>query len=324
MESRGMRFFCSAIIMGPAMAIGAASADDAQDLNRDSKGLVTPHRHGPASIRRLHFDGTAEADNWAGYAIAAATPPAKPTDPTGVTVTSVTGSWVIPEATCSGKSSQYSSFWVGIDGWYSNTVEQIGTDSDCSSGTPSYYAWYEFYPEPSYYAGNLTNLAPGDIISASVTYNASSKNFTATISVNGGKPFSTTFAAGHGKNVPQLSSAEWIAEAPCCTKSGGYLPLANFGTASYGYDYTSITGTNYATVNGVTEPINYFLTDSPATWWATTMVNESYAIPPSAPDGLCPSAGCPTVPATDVMAVTSGLSSDPSSSFTVTWKSAGP
>jgi len=26
------------------------------------------------------------------------------------------------------------------------------------------------------------------------------------------------------------SSAEWIAEAPCCTSSGGILPLADFGT----------------------------------------------------------------------------------------------
>ena len=26
------------------------------------------------------------------------------------------------------------------------------------------------------------------------------------------------------------SSAEWIAEAPCCTSSGGVLPLAKFGT----------------------------------------------------------------------------------------------
>jgi hypothetical protein len=37
---------------------------------------------------------------------------------------------------------------------------------------------------------------------------------------------------------PQLrgaarSSAEVIAEAPCCTYGGGILPLANFGTASF-------------------------------------------------------------------------------------------
>lgn len=31
----------------------------------------------------------------------------------------------------------------------------------------------------------------------------------------------------------QRSSAEAIAEAPCCTYSGGVLPLTNFGTASF-------------------------------------------------------------------------------------------
>jgi Peptidase A4 family len=302
MKTRGVQFFCSAIVMSSAMAIGGIPVK-AEEINQDNQRMVTPHQHGPASLHRLHFDGTAEALNWSGYAIAAATQPATPTSPTGVTVTSVAGSWVIPPANCSGHSSQYASFWVGIDGWYSDSVEQIGTDSDCSSGTPSYYAWYEFYPEPSYYAGNFTNLAAGDIISASVTYNASSKTFTATISVNGGTPFSTTFTPSRRTGTPQLSSAEWIAEAPCCARSGGVLPLANFGTVSYGQDYTSIAGTNYATVNGVTEPINFFLTDSPATWWSCTMVNENSGA---------------------VMAAPSALSSDMSSSFSIVWSSAGP
>jgi hypothetical protein len=303
MNSRGTPFLCSVIVMGSAMAIGAISVN-AEEINQniqDNNRTVAPHQHGPVSIHRRHFDGTAEALNWSGYAVAAANAPATPTSPTGVTVTSVAGSWVIPQANCSGHSSQYSSFWVGLDGWYSNSVEQIGTDSDCSNGTPSYYAWYEFYPQPSYYA--LTNLAAGDIISASVTYNASSKNFTATLSVNGGTPFRTTFTPRGRTGTPQLSSAEWIAEAPCCTRSGGVLPLANFGTAYFGQDYTSIAGTNYATVNGVTEPINYFLTASPATWWSCTMVNENTGA---------------------AMATPSGLSSDPSSSFSVVWNSAGP
>jgi len=32
------------------------------------------------------------------------------------------------------------------DTFNSTSVEQLGTDSDCDSGTPSYYAWYEMYP----------------------------------------------------------------------------------------------------------------------------------------------------------------------------------
>ena len=39
----------------------------------------------------------------------------------------------------------YSAFWVGIDGYSSQTVEQPGTLSDCSGETPQNLA-YEFYP----------------------------------------------------------------------------------------------------------------------------------------------------------------------------------
>src|SRR5438034_649359 len=54
-------------------------------------------------------------------------------------VSDVRGSWVVPSVT--GTSTAYSSFWVGIDGYSSSTVEQIGTDSDLSGSTPVYYAW---------------------------------------------------------------------------------------------------------------------------------------------------------------------------------------
>ena len=49
------------------------------------------------------------------------------------TFTDVKGSWTQPTATCTNKTA-YSSFWVGLDGYNSNSVEQIGTDSD-------YRAW---------------------------------------------------------------------------------------------------------------------------------------------------------------------------------------
>jgi hypothetical protein len=322
----GMRIF----LLGALLAVGTEPVKA-----QDTEGMVAPHRHGPASLRHLHSDGTAEADNWAGYAIAAATPPATPTSPTGVTVTSVTGSWIVPEAICSGVSSSYSSFWVGIDGWYSPTVEQIGTDSDCSSGTPTYYAWYEFYPLDSYYAcaaasGHksppcpLMALKVGDVMSAAVNCNTDG-TCTATItdeSMSPPAPFSTTFTPTKKTGAPQLSSGEWIAETPCCTESGGYLPLTDFGTISYGQHYTDDTGTNFATVitsaapHGLTAPINSFFSIGPATWWASTMVNENYAIPDC---GVNP----PPPPPPDVIAAPSRLSAD-GSSFKVTWKRAGP
>jgi len=49
----------------------------------------------------------------------------------------------------------------------SSTVEQTGTDSDCSGSSPSYYAWYEFYPHPSYLISGVP-VSPGNHMSASV------------------------------------------------------------------------------------------------------------------------------------------------------------
>jgi hypothetical protein len=139
-------------------------------------------------------------------------------------------------------------------------VEQIGTDSDCSNGKPSYYAWYEFYPEDAYYAGNLTSLEPGDVMSATVTYNTTNGKFTATIT-DESRPllaFTTTFTPSGRTGTPKRSSAEWIAEAPCCSQNGGILPLSDFGTVSLGGDYTSLSSTNDATDSSTSGPISHF------------------------------------------------------------------
>ena len=61
----------------------------------------------------------AESTNWSGYA-----------GTTG-TYTSVSASWTEPTGTCSG-SAKYSSFWVGLDGYNSSSVEQTGSEVDCS------------------------------------------------------------------------------------------------------------------------------------------------------------------------------------------------
>jgi hypothetical protein len=138
---------------------------------------------------------------------------------------------------------------VGIDGYSSNTVEQTGTDSDCQGGKPTYYAWYEFYPQPSFIINTLT-IHPGDKIFAEVKY--SSGTFTVSINdITTGKAFSTS----HRVNSAKRTSAEWIAEAP---SSGGILPLANFGTVNFGFDYTAVSSTCYATLNGITGNIASF------------------------------------------------------------------
>ena len=100
------------------------------------------------------------SSNWSGYAAET-----NLSNPSSGAVTSVSGTWQVPTVTGSGRGIAYSSVWVGIDGYSSSTVEQIGTEEDVSGSTPSYYAWYEMYPNASVTLTGVP-IAPGDQISA--------------------------------------------------------------------------------------------------------------------------------------------------------------
>src|SRR5262245_59485292 len=135
-------------------------------------------RHGPITKLR-HSTST----NWAGYAA------------TGGGFTTVTSTWTQPTATCT-SATTYSSFWVGLDGDGSNTLEQTGTEADCSGGHASYSAWYEMYPKyPAY-----VNIAvhPGNSFTATVT--ASGSRYTLTLKNNSTGAVFTTSQRGRGAN----------------------------------------------------------------------------------------------------------------------------
>ena len=125
-----------------------------------------------------------------------------------------------------------SAFWVGLDGYNSTSVEQLGTDSDCDSGTPSYYAWYEMYPNPSVTLPSQYPVQPGDQMSASVAANSAGTSFTLEMEdATAGWTFSTT-QTGSGF---ARSSAEVIAEAPssCSLLFCSEVPLADFGQINF-------------------------------------------------------------------------------------------
>jgi hypothetical protein len=158
-------------------------------------------------------------------------------------VSYVVGTWRVPAVT--GASTAYASVWVGIDGSTSNTVEQLGTDSDILNGQPVYSAWYEMYPKGSVTiqttnSGTKMVITPGDTITASVTYDGNQFLLQMTDTTR-----NETFSIAQTMKRVARSSAEWIVEAP---SGGGILPLANFGTATF----TNCS----ATVNGVSGPIN--------------------------------------------------------------------
>ena len=177
------------------------------------------------------------AENWSGYAA------------TGTTYSTVTASWHVPTLNCpGGQANTFSSQWVGIDGVNDASVEQDGTEADCTGTTASYGAWYEMYgdsavsggaavPITSDCTGSATcHVAAGDLITATVSV-ALSGVWTLSIS-DGSTPdvwqFSTTISAP--TPAPARSSAEWIVERPeYCTgvNQCAITPLANFGTVQF-------------------------------------------------------------------------------------------
>ena len=175
---------------------------------------------------------TSQSTNWAGYAV----------HRTGVSFDHVVGSWTQPSATCTAGNPTYSSVWVGLGG-YSTTasaLEQIGTEEDCTTqGTAVASAWYELVPAPSRTVA-LT-IAAGDHLRASVS--ARGRLVTLTLAdLTSRRTFTRTVRT----SAVDLSSAEWIVEAPSvcagatnCTT----LPLASFGTAAFtGASAQSTTG----------------------------------------------------------------------------------
>jgi hypothetical protein len=183
----------------------------------------------------LVFAGVANAStssNWAGYATAGA----------GQTFTDVKGSWVVPPVTCPQRGSTYSSFWVGLGGYASGAtgLEQIGTSSDCRNGQPVYSSWWELIPAPSVDASLA--VSPGDTVSAEVSVSGTTVTL-ALADTTTGQSFTTTQTVA----APDLTSAEWIAEAPSqCSGSTlsrcTTLPLASFGTATFTFASATANG----------------------------------------------------------------------------------
>jgi hypothetical protein len=161
------------------------------------------------------------SSNWAGYA----------TSRPGTTFRHVSGTWVAPAARCRSGGRRYSAVWLGLGGLHTSAkaLEQVGTEADCAGGKGYYSAWYEIVPAAPVKLG-LT-VRPGDVMSASVAVSGHSVKLFIADRTRG-----TSFIKQLDVAHVDLSSAEWIVEAPsACGQNGNCraLPLANFGTASF-------------------------------------------------------------------------------------------
>jgi limonene-1,2-epoxide hydrolase len=184
------------------------------------------------SLHGVRQTTNVQSANWAGYA------------DINDTFQTLSSSWVQPTANCApthggllglgATHAAYSSFWVGLDGYTSSSVEQTGTDTDCgSNGAPIYYAWYEMYPASSVQLSSAQYpVSPGDTMTAMVMSNTAGTSYNLAIKdATKGWTFSVPETSA---GFPR-SSAEVVAEAPsqCTLIFCSELPLANFGTVNF-------------------------------------------------------------------------------------------
>lgn len=210
--------------------IAAAVAGSALVL---TPSALAAGRPGAPSNAPNHKVSHSTSTNWSGYAV------------TGTRYRSVSATWTQPAVNCSVTPTGWSSFWVGLDGDTSNTVEQTGTEADCSSGRAVYSAWYEMYPK---FPVNFSNpVSAGDRFTGSVTTDGQG-SFTLTL-VDSTKGWTQTNFAK--LKSARLSSAEVIAEAP--SSSGGVLPLADFGTV--GFSSATVNGSSLTSSTPGLDPI---------------------------------------------------------------------
>jgi hypothetical protein len=221
--------------LGAAHALGVT---EYRAVFTNSSGSVTTN---PAVVTV----GLAESSNWSGYVVS------------GATFSAVLGHWIVPTVSCSGSTTALSSEWVGIDGSGSPTVEQDGTETDCDSGNPTYYAWYEMYDDtdnPAVNNGAQVPLPAGhtvladDAITATLSITGSTWTFEITDFRGGVQQWSymTTVPNYSTPTTPAQSSAEWVTECP--NRCAG--PLADFGSVSFS------SATAYA--GGQSQPISAF------------------------------------------------------------------
>lgn len=169
----------------------------------------------------------------------------------------IVGYWTIPFAQQPFGSPDgtwdWSSQWVGIDGFGSNDVFQAGTEVDAyansGSGTAQYYSfWIEWYPFSETRVG--LPVAAGDTVVAEVWNTSPTNGYALLENLSTGKYSYYNLTAPSGTTL-QGTSAEWIVERPVV--NGAYARLTNYVADSFtfcnagGYNYQVVyyPGTDY-------------------------------------------------------------------------------
>jgi hypothetical protein len=203
-------------------------------LGTNAMAQAAPAGHvGPIHIVRgtLLPAGQVTSTNWSGFATK------------GTKFKAVSGHWTQPAVDCSTARNGIVVFWVGLDGYTSSTVEQDGTIAICSAGSASYYDWWEMYPTNAVQIVNP--ISAGDKFNASVTYNGSGGyKLTVTDLTRSAASFTTNQTC----STCQRTSAEWIAEAPCC-QGGNVYPMPDWGRINFSKSSTTSDANHTGTIS---------------------------------------------------------------------------
>jgi hypothetical protein len=181
-------------------------------------------------------------------------------------LSAVSAKWVIPSVSCVQglykNQDVFQAEWIGLDGFSSDTVEQLGTGTQCYEGVEYYYDWYEMFPNGTVQEGttqcindNTNCPRPGDLVSASVVStpdNAGNNDYTLSLSDVSRPQESFSFTASCPSTTCVNSSAEWIVERPAFDLPFGFqiLPQADYDTTAF------LNGT--ATAGGATTSIENY------------------------------------------------------------------
>jgi Peptidase A4 family len=218
------------IVHGPlnlhqVSSLPVVSVEQARTVMQQSGPVI---RHGAGGGGTTSFS---TSQNWSGYVAT-----------TGLTQYNwVSGGWVVSGALPAPNQVgiDYSSEWVGLDGYGTNDLIQAGTESDVMriptwghlATISNNYAWYEYYPDFEIAVPGL-GVSPGDSIWVYAFVDTAPDGHTRGnfLLLNN----TTNHVAATSEEIPSgttspLNSAEWILERTQI--DGTYPALADYGTA---------------------------------------------------------------------------------------------
>jgi hypothetical protein len=237
-------------------------------------GFLLAHPVSP-SLDIGNCSNTVNSSDWAGYVVSSDFQSPQPI------VTGVNASWRIPRIKNSSENT-YSAMWVGIGGFFDDTLIQAGSTQAYVNNYEIYTVWYELLPAEAITIA-FFRIRPGDEMAVAIQLvNSTSNLWSIDIydRTSGGR-FTETFTYASS----QLS-AEWIVERP--EINGQTSILADFGNVTFlgshamllnqthtirGYPFNAVSMATHKSVLATASP----LSDNGATFTVKYIARSSSA-----------------------------------------------